>query len=77
MSDGTYSYSERHRMHETRFTHKEGDYVTFTCFNGVTGEEMVGQGEVYQILEGADVIIKTGNGAQGLQYVKKKDVHVS
>ena len=77
MSDGTYSHSARHRMHETRFSHKEGDYVSFICFNSVTGEKMIGHGEVYKILEGSDVIIKTGNGAQGLEYVKKKDVHIS
>ena len=72
-----YTNSNRHRMYETRFPHKEGDYVSYKCFNTVTGEEMVGSGEVFQILEGTDVIIKTGNGAQGLEYVKKKDVHTS
>lgn len=77
MSDGTYSYSARHRMHENSFSHKEGDYVSYKCFNSVTGEEMIGHGEVFKILEGSEVIIQTGNGAQGLEYVKKKNVHPS
>lgn len=73
----SYSYSSRHRMHESRFPHKEGDYVSYISFNSITGEEMIGQGEVFKILEGNQVIIKTGNGAQGLEYVNKKDVHTT
>ena len=64
-------------MHESRFPHKEGDYVSYIAFNCITGEEMIGQGEVFKILEGNQVIIKTGNGAQGLEYVNKKDVHTT
>jgi hypothetical protein len=65
-----YTKSNRHRMHEKPFSYKKGDHVCFKC-----GDNMVGDGEIFKIFEDKDeVIIQTGNGGRGLEYVKKKDI---
>lgn len=56
-------------MHKNEFTHKEGDYVSFHTRNN-----MVGHGTLFQIMENDEVIVQTGNGGRGLEYVKKKDI---
>ena len=60
-------------MHESRFPYKEGDYVSYISFNSITGEEMIGSGTVFQIKE-SEIIVQTGNGARGLEYINKSQV---
>ena len=69
MSKGTYSYSNRHRMHEKEFPFKEGDYVSFNAEHN-----FVGHGEIFKVCDDEYVIVQTGNGGRGLEYVKKKDI---
>jgi hypothetical protein len=65
MSDGTYSYSNRHRMGVNGL--KEGDDILYSC------GDMVGSGTVFQIKE-TEIIVQTGNGARGLEYINKSQV---
>ena len=63
-------------MHETRedkFPFKVGDDVCYTETNSVTGQDMIGSGTVFRIEE-KQVIIQTGNGARGLEYVNKSRI---
>lgn len=69
MSKGTYSNSARHRMHETSFKFKEGDDVLYTS------GEMIGSGTLFKIIKDSDeVIVQTGNGGRGLEYIKKSRI---
>lgn len=63
-----YTNSNRHRMHEN-FPFKEGDSVAYTV-----GDNMVGSGDIFRICEDDQVIIQTGNGGRGLEYVNKSRV---
>lgn len=56
-------------MHEDKFPHKEGDYVSFHTRNN-----MIGCGTLFKIMKNDEVIVQTGNGGRGLEYVKKKDI---
>jgi hypothetical protein len=55
-------------MHED-FPHKEGDYVKYTV-----GDNMIGSGDIFRICEDDQVIIQTGNGARGLEYINKSRI---
>jgi len=63
-----YTNSNRHRMHED-FPHKEGDYVKYTV-----GDNMICSGDIFRICEDDQVIIQTGNGARGLEYINKSRI---
>lgn len=65
-----YSYSNRHRMHEQEFPFKEGDDVCYTETNSVTGEDMIASGTLFEVMKD-QVIVQTGNGGRGLEYVRK------
>jgi len=65
-----YTNSNRHRMgtHQTKVEKlKEGDDVLYSC------GDMIGSGTVFQIKE-AEIIVQTGNGARGLEYVHKSNL---
>jgi hypothetical protein len=51
------------------FPFKEGDDVSYRV-----GDSMLGHGEIFQVLEGDQVIVKFGNGARGLEYVAKSQI---
>lgn len=65
-----YTNSNRHRMgtHQTKVEKlKEGDDILYSC------GDMVGSGTVFQIKE-TEIIVQTGNGARGLEYINKSQV---
>jgi len=65
-----YTNSNRHRMatHQTKLNKlKEGDDVLYSS------GDMVGSGTVFQIKE-TEIIVQTGNGARGLEYVNKSQI---
>lgn len=67
-----YTNSTRHRMHEHAHQNKvnklkEGDDILYSCGN------MVGSGTVFQIKE-TEIIVQTGNGGRGLEYINKSQV---
>ncbi len=65
-----YTNSNRHRMgtHQTKVNKlKEGDDILYSC------GDMVGSGTVFQIKE-TEIIVQTGNGARGLEYINKSQV---
>lgn len=67
MSDGSYSYSNRHRMGVNGL--KEGDDILYSC------GDMVGSATVFKIKENSDeIIIQTGNGGRGLEYINKSQI---
>ena len=68
-----YSYSNRHRMHEKAFPFKVGDDVCYTETNSVTGQDMIGSGTIFRIEE-KRVVVQTGNGARGLEYINKDKI---
>ena len=50
---------------------KEGEDILF--YSG----DMVGSGTVFKIVDGSpdgDIIVQTGNGGRGLEYIKKSDI---
>jgi hypothetical protein len=47
---------------------KEGEDILF--YSG----DMVGSGTVFKIMDGEDIIVQTGNGGRGLEYIKKSDI---
>lgn len=51
---------------------KEGEDILF--YSG----DMVGSGTVFKIVDGdltdGDVIVQTGNGGRGLEYIRRKDI---
>ena len=50
---------------------KEGEDILFSC------GEMIGSGTVFKIVDGdidGDVIVQTGNGGRGLEYIRRKDI---
>jgi len=62
-----YTNSSRHRMHENRSDLKVGDDILYTC------GEMIGSGTVFRIEE-KEIIVQTGNGARGLEYINKSQI---
>ena len=46
---------------------KEGDDILYSCGN------MVGSGTVFHIKE-TEIIVQTGNGARGLEYINKSRI---
>lgn len=65
-----YTNSNRHRMgtHENKVNKlKEGDDILYSC------GDMIGSGTVFQIKE-TEIIVQTGNGGRGLEYVNKSRV---
>lgn len=62
--------SSRHRMstHQSKVNKlKEGDDILYSC------GDMIGSGAVFQIKE-SEIIVQTGNGARGLEYINKSQV---
>jgi preprotein translocase subunit YajC len=54
--------------HQTKLNKlKEGDDVLYSS------GDMVGSGTVFQIKE-TEIIVQTGNGARGLEYVNKSQI---
>lgn len=51
---------------------KEGEDILF--YSG----DMVGSGTVFKIVDGdltdGDIIVQTGNGGRGLEYIRRKDI---
>jgi len=47
---------------------KEGDDILYSC------GDMVGSGIVFKIMDGEDIIVQTGNGGRGLEYINKSQV---
>ena len=47
---------------------KEGEDILF--YSG----DMVGSGTVFKIMDGEDIIVQTGNGGRGLEYIRRKDI---
>ena len=50
---------------------KEGEDILF--YSG----DMVGSGTVFKIVDGSldgDIIVQTGNGGRGLEYIRRKDI---
>lgn len=47
---------------------KEGEDILFSSGN------MVGSGTVFKIMDGEEIIVQTGNGGRGLEYIKKSDI---
>ena len=63
-----YTNSNRHRMTKTKLDKlKEGDDILYSC------GDMVGSGTVFQIKE-TEIIVQTGNGARGLEYINKSQI---
>ena len=58
-----YTNSNRHRMDQL----KVGDDILYSC------GDMVGSGTVFQIKE-TEIIVQTGNGARGLEYINKSQI---
>ncbi len=58
-----YTNSNRHRMGQL----KVGDDILYSC------GDMVGSGTVFQIKE-TEIIVQTGNGARGLEYINKSQI---
>jgi len=58
-----YTNSARHRMGQL----KVGDDILYSC------GDMVGSGTVFQIKE-IEIIVQTGNGARGLEYINKSQI---
>ncbi len=52
---------------------KEGDDILYTETNSVTGQDMIGSGTVFRIEE-KEIVVQTGNGARGLEYINKSQV---
>ena len=46
---------------------KEGDDILYSC------GDMVGSGTVFQIKQ-TEIIVQTGNGARGLEYINKSQI---
>jgi len=64
-----YTNSNRHRMTKTKLDRlKEGDDILYSC------GDMVGSGTVFKIMDGEDIIVQTGNGGRGLEYINKSQV---
>ena len=64
-----YTNSNRHRMTKTKLDKlKEGDDILYSC------GDMVGSGTVFKIMDGEDIIVQTGNGGRGLEYINKSQV---
>jgi preprotein translocase subunit YajC len=54
--------------HQTKVNKlKEGDDILYSC------GDMVGSGTVFQIKE-TEIIVQTGNGGRGLEYINKSQV---
>jgi len=47
---------------------KDGDDILYSC------GDMVGSGTVFKIMDGEDIIVQTGNGGRGLEYINKSQV---
>ena len=63
-----YTNSNRHRMTKTKLDRlKEGDDILYSC------GDMVGSGTVFQIKQ-TEIIVQTGNGARGLEYINKSQI---
>ncbi len=62
-----YTNSNRHRMGQEKSELKVGDDVLYTC------GEMIGSGTVFRIEE-KEIVVETGNGAQGLEYINKSQI---
>jgi hypothetical protein len=45
-----------------------GEDILFSCGN------MIGSGTVFKIMDGDEIIVQTGNGGRGLEYIKKSDI---
>ena len=60
-------------MHEKTFPFKVGDDVCYIETNSVTGQDMIGSGTIFRIEE-KQVIVQTGNGGQGLEYINKDKI---
>ena len=73
MCKGMYSYSARHRMHEKKSDLKVGDDILYTEKNSVTGQDMIGSGTVFRIEE-KKIVVQTGNGGRGLEYINKSQI---
>ena len=66
-SDGTFSYSARNRMYEQKSDLKVGDDILYSSDN------MIGSGTVFRIEE-KEIVVQTGNGARGLEYINKSQI---
>lgn len=65
-----YTNSNRHRMHKNKFPYKEGDNITYRV-----GDSMIATGEIVRLFENDDrILVKTGNGGLGLDYVFKSKI---
>lgn len=65
-----YTNSSRHRMgtQQSKVDKlKEGDDILYSC------GDMIGSATVFQIKE-TEIIVQTGNGARGLEYINKSQV---
>ena len=65
-----YTNSNRHRMgtHQSKVDKlKEGDDILYSC------GDMIGSGTVFRIEEN-EIVVQTGNGARGLEYINKSQV---
>ena len=65
-----YTNSSRHRMgaHRSKVDKlKEGDDILYSC------GDMIGSGTVFRIEEN-EIVVQTGNGARGLEYINKSQV---
>ena len=60
-------------MHEKKFPFKVGDDVCYTETNSVTGQDMIGSGTLFEVMKDK-VIVQTGNGGRGLEYVHKSKI---
>ena len=60
-------------MYEKKFPFKVGDDVCYTETNSVTGQDMIGSGTLFEIMKDK-VIVQTGNGGRGLEYVRKDKI---
>jgi hypothetical protein len=54
-------------MHEQNLLFKEGDDILYKC------GDMVGSGTVFRIEE-KEIVVQTGNGGRGLEYINKSQV---
>ena len=62
-----------HEMQGPEFPFKVGDDICYTETNSVTGEDMIGSGTLFEIMKDK-VIVQTGNGGRGLEYVNKSRI---
>ena len=60
-------------MHEQKFPFKVGDDVCYIEKNSVTGQDMIGSGTLFEVMKDK-VIVQTGNGGRGLEYVHKSKI---